>query len=92
MIRAQTFFRELYYNQEMNAQHMDGLHFITESLYRLWQAVDNGHKPSARNPNWRAQYESMNEAKAYEDLMKSEVFDVVSTKCILLHTIFFIFF
>ena len=82
MVRAQSFFGQLYHDPEMHAQHMDGLHFLTESLFQLWKAIDNNHRPSARNPALRALYKNQQEAKQYEDIMKSQVFDVVFAKCI----------
>eukprot|EP00026_Physarum_polycephalum_P000017 Phypoly_transcript_00017.p1 GENE.Phypoly_transcript_00017~~Phypoly_transcript_00017.p1 ORF type:complete len:3587 (+),score=621.73 Phypoly_transcript_00017:1211-10762(+) len=77
MARASTFFEHLNHHPEMHAQHMDGMHFMTESLFRLWTVIDNDHKPSARNPALRALYKTEAEAKAYEDVMKAQVFDVV---------------
>lgn len=82
MVRAQSFFGQLYHDPEMHAQHMDGLHFITESLLRLWLVIDNNQQPSKRNVALRALYANATEAKAYEDVMKSEVFDYVSANYI----------
>lgn len=62
---------------------MDALHFMTESLFQLWTAIDNNHQPSKRNPAFRALYKTAAEAKAYEDVMKAQVFDVVYANYIL---------
>jgi hypothetical protein len=58
---------------------MDGLHFITESLLKLWYTIDNDHQPSKRHKALKALYKTQQEAKDYEDIMKSEVFDYVFT-------------
>jgi hypothetical protein len=94
MVRAQSFFGQLYNDPEMLAQHMDGLHFLTESLLQLWKVIDNNHIPSARNPALKALYASAQEAKNYENIMKSDVFDVVSANCITSHNFpsFFFYF
>ena len=86
MARAITFFEHLSHHPEMHAQHMDGLHFMTESLFRLWVVIDNNHQPSKRNMAFRALYNTAEEAKAYEDVMKAEVFDVVYANCIYTNT------
>jgi hypothetical protein len=77
MARASTFFEHLNHHPEMHAQHMDGMHFMTESLFRLWTVIDNNHQPSQRNVALRALYKTEGEAKAYEDIMKAQVFDLV---------------
>lgn len=83
MVRAQSFFGVLYHDPEMQAQHMDGLHFVTESLLRLWSVIDNNHQPSKRNPAFKALYATQQDAIAYENIMKSEVFDIVHANYIL---------
>lgn len=82
MARAQVFFLQLYHDPEMHAQHMDGLHFITESLLKLWHTIDNNHQPSKRPAALRSVYNTDKEAKEYEDIMKTEVFDFVYTNYI----------
>lgn len=82
--RAQAFYSLLCQDPEMHAQHMDGLHFLTESLFKLWQLIDNDHKPSARNPALRALYATKDQAVAYENIMKDQVFDPVSNDYILI--------
>jgi hypothetical protein len=83
MARAQSFFLQLYHDPEMHAQHMDGLHFMTESLLQLWTVINNNRQPSKRNVALRSLYASAQEAKAYEDVIKAEVFDVVFASYIL---------
>lgn len=55
---------------------------ITESLFKLWQLIDNEQKPAERDLAFRALYKTAQEAKAYEDILKEKVFDVVTEECI----------
>lgn len=83
MNRASGFFVVLQLDPENYAQNIDGLHFMTESLFQLWKIIDNNHQPSKRNVALRSVYASPQEAKAYEDVLKAEVFDHVLGNCIL---------
>lgn len=54
--RYSSFFGELAQDTEMRDQHIDASHFVTESLYKLWEITYNGANPVARNPVLKSIY------------------------------------
>jgi len=74
--RASTFFETFCTNPEMQAQRIDGAHFLTECLLRLWLSTVQQHRPDAL----RADFQNAEQAIRYEDFMLEAIFQPVSTQ------------
>lgn len=82
IVRAEAFFHELFHDQEMLDQNIDATHFVTETLYKLWELAFNNGNPNQRNPALKAVYATEQEAIQYEDFMKVHIFDHITTNYI----------
>eukprot|EP00026_Physarum_polycephalum_P000006 Phypoly_transcript_00006.p1 GENE.Phypoly_transcript_00006~~Phypoly_transcript_00006.p1 ORF type:complete len:4090 (+),score=503.30 Phypoly_transcript_00006:465-12734(+) len=76
VIRIHRFFNMFIHNPEITEQHIDGMHFVTESLLQIWREINNKDNPAERHPAWRDCYKNQQEAMEYEDILKT-VFDTV---------------
>ena len=74
--RASTFFTAFANNEEMVAQHIDGAHFVTEVLLRLWKAF-NPEDPQALPAALKSVFANAQEATDYEGVMQG-LFEGVS--------------
>ncbi|KAL6077130.1 Replication factor C small subunit [Balamuthia mandrillaris] len=77
--RGATFVNMLCTDPEMMQQRMDGPHFFTEALLRIWQLsfATPQHQPP---PSFIAVFDNADQVKAYEDVIQSQVFDYVSQR------------
>eukprot|EP01114_Cavostelium_apophysatum_P014001 TRINITY_DN3512_c0_g1_i9.p1 TRINITY_DN3512_c0_g1~~TRINITY_DN3512_c0_g1_i9.p1 ORF type:complete len:5234 (+),score=1501.00 TRINITY_DN3512_c0_g1_i9:231-15932(+) len=77
--RAQVFFQVMCQDEEVIAQHIDGVHFLNESLFHLWRIVNSEGDPNRRNPSLRSVYPTEHDVVAYENTLKGQVFDEVKS-------------
>jgi hypothetical protein len=82
--RAQGFFEELCNDPQMNDQHIDAIHFLTESLLHLFTISNQEPK----NPAMREIYNTAEEVIAYEKVMKEQIFDRVQQNYVALKQFF----
>jgi len=75
--RATSFYEVLAQDEEMIAQQMAAIFLLNEQLIHTWRAVDNHGNPAGRNPAWIAVYNTVDEVKRYEQLLKEHALDPV---------------
>jgi len=72
--RAGTFYYAFVQDDELRAQQIEPMHFLTEALYRLWLLCNK----EQRSESFREMYSSQAEAVAYERIVQTKVFEHVS--------------
>jgi hypothetical protein len=88
LARAESFFHVLSQDKEMLDQHIDAAHFLTESLLQLWTCIDNNKKCANRNAALISLYNTDDQLVAYENYLKSSVFDEVKKNYLNLKKLF----